>query len=139
MTRERKFSFVAVSDRSESRGDTSSRVSITKNGQMLFLGHDSRRFDRMFIKLYVDVSKPVLAWRLVSQLENDAMKNNWRLLKMGKTKILQTGVGRALKKLGLNGRTFRQLPIKEHQDTSLMDGSKYYYVELNGAGSDVQE
>ena len=98
-----------------------STVTINPKGMLFFSTAYTKEnnLEGKFIKFYTDIAKRGLAWQIRDTLNADLMTHKeWRLLKVGKTKMILLSLVKYLEPFEIKGVTLPRLEVKKIKDPS---------------------
>jgi hypothetical protein len=126
-----KFSFVPERQLGTEGKDGSYRVSIMKNGVILFSKDtiDVYELDGKHIKMFADLEKKVIGWSIIEGKTHLDDLDNSRIIKRNQSGCAVLGITKILKKMGIEkGTVFHKLEVKKYK--SALNTEDIWYIEL---------
>lgn len=129
MAREKQFTFIPEEQLTEKRlKERHPAVSIKVSGAMHFNSAAIEEYglNNRYVRFYADPDKKALAWHIFDGA-NNLEDLNLKHLKKNNAGTMVVGVGRILKKIGVNIKeTIKDLLIQKYED--LMERKAFFYV-----------
>lgn len=132
-----KFSFVAEEIITPKHSDFQYTVTITGTGALYFPKEviEVNKLAGKFIKLYGDITKKAIAWKIIQDQTNmEELKNVRQLKPMESTGAAQVSARKILSAIGVSvgeggiERAIKDIPVGKYDGSMLEDS--LYYIEL---------
>lgn len=134
--RQSKFNFVPLHQ--EVPKEQVARVTVeTKYGKVRFLKDKmfpelQEKVINKFIRFYIDKEKKTLAWRLFEEGTLDDLKMYKKITtttNAAGTLVITSDIN--IKRLFPEGKTYKNLEVKEYKAQRLLESNTFYYVTLD--------
>ena len=127
-----KFSFVPERQLNASSESETYKVSIFKNGQLVFPTSvlDVYELEGKYLKLFADIEKKAIGWSIIEGTTDFTELEYARLIKKDKNqKVARLGITKILRNLNIDtGTSFLKLEVKQYK--SALQDSAIWYIEL---------